>query len=47
MGQIISNENIRSFIWKGEYTENSTIRSLVNRVQNKFKEKLINNIRGF
>ena len=47
MGQIISDENIRSFIWDGEYAEDSTIRSLVNRVRHKLKEELVENIRGF
>ena len=47
IGQIISDENIRSFIWNGEDTKDSTIRSLVNRVNNKLKEELIQNIRGF
>ena len=46
MGQIISDENIRSFIWDGEYAEDATIRSLVNRVRHKLKEELIENIRG-
>lgn len=47
LGQIISDENIRSFIWNGEDTKDSTIRSLVNRVNSKLKEELIQNIRGF
>ena len=47
LGQIISDENIRSFIWNGEYAEDATIRSLVNRVRHKLKEELIENIRGF
>jgi len=47
LGQIISDENIRSFIWQGDVTKGSTIRSLVNRVNNKLKEELIQNIRGF
>ena len=45
-GKIISDENIRSFIWDGEYAEDATIRSLVNRVRHKLKEELIENIRG-
>jgi DNA-binding response OmpR family regulator len=47
MGQIIGDENIRSFIWAGEDTEDSTVRSLINRVRAKLKEELIENIRGF
>lgn len=47
LGQIMSDESIRSFIWEGEDTEDSTIRSLVNRVRNKLKENLLENIRGF
>ncbi|MBU0632364.1 response regulator transcription factor [bacterium] len=47
LGRIISDENIRSFIWDGEFVENSTIRSLVNRVRTKLKEDLIHNVRGF
>ena len=47
IGQIISDENIRSFIWDGEYAEDATIRSLVNRVRHKLKEELIENVRGF
>jgi DNA-binding response OmpR family regulator len=47
LGQIITDESIRSFIWDGEDVEDSTIRSLVNRVRNKLKEDLLENIRGF
>lgn len=47
LGQIMTDESIRSFIWNGEETEASTIRSLVNRVRAKLKENLIQNIRGF
>ncbi|OHD95291.1 response regulator transcription factor [Sulfuricurvum sp. RIFOXYD12_FULL_44_77] len=47
LGQIMTDESIRSFIWDGEDTESSTIRSLVNRVRAKLKEDLIQNIRGF
>lgn len=47
LGQIMSDDSIRSFIWDGEETEDSTIRSLVNRVRNKLKEDLLENIRGF
>jgi len=47
IGQIISYQNIRTFIWDGEDAEDSTIRSLVNRVRRKLKEELIENIRGF
>ncbi len=47
LGQIMTDDSIRSFIWDGEYTESSTIRSLVNRVRQKFREDLIENIRGF
>lgn len=47
LGQIISDESIRSFIWDGEDAEDSTIRSLVNRVRHKLKEELIENVRGF
>ena len=47
IGQIIGDESIRSFIWEGDYAEDSTIRSLVNRVRNKLKEELIENVRGF
>jgi len=47
LGQIMTDESIRSFIWDGEDTEPSTIRSLVNRVRAKLKEELIQNIRGF
>ena len=47
LGQIISDENIRSFIWKDNDTKDSTIRSLVKRVNTKLKEELIQNIRGF
>jgi len=43
----MTDESIRSFIWDGEDTESSTIRSLVNRVRAKLKEDLIQNIRGF
>lgn len=47
LGQIINDDNIRSFIWNGDDTKDSTIRSLVNRVNSKLKEELIQNIRGF
>lgn len=47
LGHIMTDENIRTFIWDGEDAEDSTIRSLVNRVRNKLKEELIENIRGF
>jgi DNA-binding response OmpR family regulator len=47
IGQIMTDESIRSFIWDGEDAEASTIRSLVNRVRAKLKEDLIQNIRGF
>lgn len=47
LGQIMTDESIRSFIWDGEEAEPSTIRSLVNRVRSKLKEELIENIRGF
>lgn len=47
LGQIMTDESIRSFVWDGEETEPSTIRSLVNRVRNKLGEDLIENIRGF
>lgn len=46
-GQVITDESIQSFIWNGEEVESSTIRSLVNRVRNKLKEDIIQNIRGF
>jgi len=44
---IISLENIRSFIWDGEEVENSTVRSLVNRLRTKLQDEFIQNIRGF
>lgn len=47
LGQIMSDESIRSFIWDGEDTEDSTIRSLINRVRHKLKEDLLENVRGF
>lgn len=47
IGQVISDESIRSFIWDGDDVEGSTIRSLVNRVRHKLKEELIENVRGF
>jgi DNA-binding response OmpR family regulator len=47
LSQIMTDESIRTFIWHGEETESSTIRSLVNRVRMKLKENLIQNIRGF
>lgn len=47
LGQIMTDESIRTFIWNGEEAESSTIRSLVNRVRMKLKENLIQNIRGF
>ena len=47
LGQIITDESIQSFIWNGEEVESSTIRSLVNRVRNKLKEDILQNIRGF
>ncbi len=47
LGEVISEENIRSFIWNGEYAEDATIRSLVNRVRRKLQEELIENMRGF
>ena len=47
LGQIMSDENIRCFIWDGEDAEASTIRSLVNRVRHKLKEELVVNVRGF
>ncbi len=47
LGQIMTDESIRSFVWDGEEAEPSTIRSLVNRVRNKLKEDLIENVRGF
>lgn len=46
-GQVITDENIQSFIWEGEDVEATTIRSLVNRARQKLKEDLIQNIRGF
>lgn len=47
LGQIMTDESIRSFVWDGDETEPSTIRSLVNRVRAKLKEELIHNVRGF
>jgi DNA-binding response OmpR family regulator len=47
LGQIMTDDSIRSFIWNGEEAESSTIRSLVNRVRMKLNEDLIQNIRGF
>jgi len=47
LGQIITDESIQSFVWDGEDVENSTIRSLINRVRKKLKEDLLENIRGF
>lgn len=47
LGQIMTDDSIRSFIWDGEEAESSTIRSLVNRVRMKLNEDLIQNIRGF
>jgi DNA-binding response OmpR family regulator len=47
LGQIMTDENIQSLIWDGDYVEASTIRSLVNRLRAKLKEGLIENIRGF
>ena len=47
LGKILSEENIRSVVWEDEETEASTVRSLVNRLRNKLKEELIENIRGF
>lgn len=47
LGQIMTDESIRSFIWDGEEAEPSTIRSLVNRLRHKLKEELIENMRGF
>lgn len=47
LGQIMTDESIRSFVWDGEEAEPSTIRSLVNRVRSKLKEDLIENVRGF
>lgn len=47
LGQIVSDENIRFFIWKDSYVKDSTIRSLVQRLSFKLKEELIQNIRGF
>lgn len=47
LGHIMTDESIRTFIWDGEDAEDSTIRSLVNRVRSKLKEELIENIRGF
>lgn len=47
LGQIMTDESIRSFVWDGEEAEPSTIRSLVNRVKQKLKEELIENVRGF
>ncbi|QOP40370.1 response regulator transcription factor [Sulfurimonas marina] len=46
-GQIIPDESIRSFIWDGENVENSTIRSLVNRLRSKLHVDIIENVRGF
>lgn len=45
--QILTEENIRSFIWGEEDVEDSTIRSLINRLRGKLKEDLIENIRGY
>lgn len=47
LGQIMTDESIRSFVWDGDEAEPSTIRSLVNRVRSKLKEELIDNVRGF
>lgn len=47
LGQIMTDETIRSFIWNDEDVESSTIRSLVNRVRHKLKEDMIHTIRGF
>nr|WP_321267065.1 response regulator transcription factor [uncultured Sulfurimonas sp.] len=47
IGQIITDENIQSFIWDGNDVESSTIRSLVNRLRLKLKEDILENVRGF
>ena len=47
LGELLSEERIRSSVWQDEETEPSTVRSLVNRLRKKLKEELIENVRGF
>ncbi len=44
--RIIDYDKIKSFVWDDEYVEDSTIRSLVNRLRGELKEDFIINHRG-
>jgi two-component system, OmpR family, response regulator len=44
--RIIDYDKIKSFVWDEEYVEDSTIRSLVNRLRGELKEDFIINHRG-
>lgn len=45
-GRILDYEKIKSFVWADEYVEDSTVRSLVNRLRSSIKEEFIENHRG-
>ncbi len=45
-GRIIDYEKIKSFVWENEYVEDSTVRSLVNRLRSSIHEEFIINHRG-
>lgn len=43
---IVTEDSIRAHVWQGNFVENSTVRSLVKRVQNRLKGDFIENIWG-
>ncbi|MGE4399315.1 MAG: response regulator transcription factor [Campylobacterales bacterium] len=45
-GRVLDYEKIKSFVWADEYVEDSTVRSLVNRLRSSVKEEFIENYRG-
>lgn len=45
-GRILDYEKIKSFVWADEYVEDSTVRSLVNRLRSSIKDEFIENHRG-
>lgn len=45
-GRILDYEKIKSFVWADEYVEDSTVRSLVNRLRSSVKDEFIENHRG-
>ncbi len=45
-GRILDYEKIKSFVWADEPVEDSTVRSLVNRLRSSIKDEFIENHRG-